>query len=165
VKLLFGIATLLGMLPAVLIGQSSGTPVSVHLHDEKGSFALIKQNHPSAILIDTDADSAVKHVADSFAADLERVSGHTAARLNDVRQADGPIVIIGVLNHSAAIDGLVRAGKIHASDIEGVWEAYRQIVVDHPFPNVARALVIVGADRRGAVFGTYDISEKIGVSA
>ena len=27
-----------------------------------------------------------------------------------------------------------------------------------------RALVIVGADRRGAVFGTYDLSERIGVS-
>ncbi len=30
--------------------------------------------------------------------------------------------------------------------------------------NVRRALLIVGADRRAAVFGTYDLSAKIGVS-
>ncbi len=71
---------------------------------------------------------------------------------------------MGVLNHSAVIEGLVRAGKIKADDIDGQWEAYRQIVVDNPFPKVSRALVIVGADRRGAVYGAYDLSEKIGVS-
>ena len=32
------------------------------------------------------------------------------------------------------------------------------------FRRSPRALVIVGADRRGAVYGAYDLSEKIGVS-
>src|SRR4029450_5784001 len=50
------------------------------------------------------------------------------------------------------------------SDLAGQWEAYRQIVVDQPYPNVPRALVIAGSDRRGAVFGLYGISERIGVS-
>jgi hypothetical protein len=59
---------------------------------------------------------------------------------------------------------LAAQGKLNAHDIAGQWEAYRQIVVDHPFASVARALVIVGSDRRGAVYGVYDLSEKIGVS-
>ncbi len=54
--------------------------------------------------------------------------------------------------------------KIAAQDIAGEWEAFRQIVVDDPAPGIARALVVVGSDRRGAVYGAYDISEKIGVS-
>ena len=37
-------------------------------------------------------------------------------------------------------------------------------MLEQPWPGVRRALVIVGADRRGAVFGTYDLSERIGVS-
>jgi hypothetical protein len=92
------------------------------------------------------------------------VTGQAPRRIATADQITGNVVIAGVLGHSAAIDGLVRAGKINASDITGQWEAFRQIVVDHPFPNVARALVVVGSDRRGAVFGLYDLSEKIGVS-
>src|SRR6201999_2493043 len=41
---------------------------------------------------------------------------------------------------------------------------YAWQVVDHPAPGVARALVIAGADRRGTIFGIYDLSGAIGVS-
>ncbi len=138
--------------------------MSVSTQDATGSFALIQNGRPADVLIDVDADPAVKHVAKSFLEDLNRVSGETPRMLEDLQQAKGEVVVLGVLHHSAAIDELVRAGKIEAHDLEGQWEAYRQIVVDHPFPNVARALVIVGSDRRGVVYGTYDLSEKIGIS-
>lgn len=128
------------------------------------SFALIRDGRPAAILVDDDADPAVRHVADAFAADLQRVSGRAAQRLRTADEANGPVVVIGVLGHSAIVDGLARAGKITTSDIGGQWEAYRQIVVERPLPKVARALVIVGADRRGAVYGAYDLSEQSGVS-
>ncbi|HWU96121.1 MAG TPA: glycosyl hydrolase 115 family protein, partial [Sphingomonas sp.] len=85
-------------------------------------------------------------------------------RLQGLAGAKGPVVVIGVLGQSPAVDALVRAGKIQAEDIAGEWEAFRQIVVDDPAPGIARALVIVGSDRRGAVYGAYDLSEKIGVS-
>ena len=146
------------------VAHACTTPVSVCARDAQESFALIRQGQPAALLVDASADPAVRHVADSFAADLERVSGRLPQRLEQVQSAHGNLVIIGVLGHSPVVDELIRAGKIEANDLAGQWEAYRQIVVDHPFPNVARALVIVGADRRGAVYGTYDISEKIGVS-
>src|SRR5262249_47922886 len=100
----------------------------------------------------------------NFAADLQRVSGRAAAQVSDSAAARGPLVIAGVVGQSAAIDALARAGKIHVADLPGQWEAYRQIVVDRPFPDVPRALVIAGAGRRGVVFGLYDISAKIGVS-
>jgi hypothetical protein len=76
----------------------------------------------------------------------------------------GPIVLIGVLGQSPTIDRLVREGKVEASNLRGEWEAYRQVVVDKPFANVSQALVVIGSDRRGAVFGTYDISQQMGVS-
>lgn len=164
VRLVFGIAALSGIMAAGSAAWAGETAVSVSPQNGKGSFALIQNGRPSDLLIDATADPAVKHVADSFAADLKRVSGQAPRILEDLRQANGDLIIIGVLSQSPVIDGLVRAGKIEASDIDGQWEAYRQIVVDNPFPKVPRALVIVGADRRGAVYGAYDISEKIGVS-
>jgi hypothetical protein len=94
----------------------------------------------------------------------KRVSGQVPVRFAEPDQVHEDVVVIGVLGQSPVIDGLAAAGKINAGDIAGEWEAYRQIVVDHPFPNVARALVIVGSDRRGAVYGVYDLSEKVGVS-
>lgn len=138
-------------------------PVSICPHDGKASFALIQGGHPAAVIVDAGADSAVRRVADSFAEDLKRVGGSAALRLDGISQAKGNVVIIGVAGQSPVIDGLIKAGKLDASDVKG-WEAYREIVMDKPMPGIPRALVIVGADRRGAVFGTYDISEKIGVS-
>jgi hypothetical protein len=164
VKLLAGIVALFSLVATASTADACTTPGSVCAHEAKGSFALIRNGRPAAILIDADADPAVKHVADSFAADLERIGGRAPDRIGDVAQASGELIVIGVLGDSRVIDALVRTGKLAASDIAGQWEAYRQVVVESPFPQASRALVIVGADRRGAVFGTYDLSEKIGVS-
>ena len=139
-------------------------PVSVCTVSQHGSFPLVQSGHPADILLDPGADSAVQHVAISFATDLERVSGSAPRLLKDAGEAHGPLVVLGVLHQSALLDSLIRAGKIDPADIAGEWEAFRQIVVDHPFANVPRALVIVGSDRRGVVYGAYDLSEKMGVS-
>lgn len=81
--------------------------------------------------------------------------------------ADGEstAIIIGELGQSKLIDGIVDAGKFdEAKQIKGKWEAYATKNVDHPLPGVDRALVIAGSDSRGTIFGTYSISQKIGVS-
>ena len=140
------------------------TPVSVCPHDSIGAFALVSRSHAAQVLVEPSSDPAVRHAATGFADDLSRLTGSPTRQIATSRQIVGNVVIVGVLGHSALIDGLVRDGKIQAADLAGQWEAFRQIVVDHPFPNVARALVVVGADRRGAVFGLYDLSEKMGVS-
>jgi len=154
-------STALASLPAPVLGAAQQDPAP----DPRTAFQLIAKGTPATVMIDADPDSAVRHVATNFVADLERVSGTPAQLIEGLGAAvRGLVVIIGVLDHSAVIDGLVAAGKIAAADIRGEWEAFRQIVVDDPLPGVTRALVIVGSDRRGAVFGTYEVSERIGVS-
>ncbi|HEU4651168.1 MAG TPA: glycosyl hydrolase 115 family protein, partial [Croceibacterium sp.] len=129
-----------------------------------GSVALIAQGAPATVLIDADADPAIGHAARNLATDLGRVGGTAAAVVHGPAAVRGPVVLIGELGKSPLLDDLRRRGLIDAADLAGQWEAYRQVVVDNPFPDVPRALVIVGSDRRGAVFGTYDLSERIGVS-
>ena len=139
-------------------------PVCVCERGGGADFALIRNGQPAPVFVDKEADPAVRLVAASFSDDLERVSGRHPRAIADVSAAKEGAVVIGVLGHSPVIDALARSGKISVADIAGQWEAFRQIVVEKPFPNVPHLLVIVGADRRGAVFGTYDLSQKIGVS-
>lgn len=146
--------------PAIAAGQRRDAAAP----DRRTAFPLIAAGRPATIHVEAGADSAVRRVADSFAEDLGRVCGTRATVRTDRAGLTGPVVLIGVLGNSPVIDGLLAAGKIDANDIGGEWEAFRQIVVDTPFPGVPRALVIVGSDRRGAVFGTFDVSERIGVS-
>lgn len=131
----------------------------------RAGFMLVSRGRPVNLLIDDEADQAVQHVAQSFAADLERVSGNKALLMKGLPPAaPGPLVLIAVKGQSGLIDRLIAAGKLSIADLDGQWEAFRRIVVTNPFPGVPRALVIVGSDRRGAVFGTYDLSERMGVS-
>jgi hypothetical protein len=162
-KLLGRLALLFAMLLAVP-AWACDTPVSVCPRPGEGGFALIEKGRPAGIYVDGAADPAVRHVADAFAQDLAAVSGQKPSRLDNIGAATGNLIVIGVAGQSPAIDALVREGKLKLDGVTGQWEAYQQAVVERPWPNVPRALVIVGADRRGAVFGTYDLSEKIGVS-
>ncbi|GGL13186.1 glycosyl hydrolase 115 family protein [Caulobacter rhizosphaerae] len=156
-----------GLVLALLTTTSAlacNTPVSVCATGEATSLALIRKGTPASVYVDATADPAVRHAAEGLRGDLGRVSDGEADKLSDLAKADGPTVIIGVLGASPVIDGLVRAGKLKVGDLAGRWEGFRQVVVERPLANVPRALVIVGADRRGAVYGAYDLSERIGVS-
>jgi len=140
------------------------TPASVCFKPGNGSFNLINKNQPVAVVFEDSADASVQRVAKSFADDLARVSGNNANMATDITTVKNSVVLIGVIGQNKLIDGLIAADKLTVSDIEGQWEGYKIAVVENPWPNVKQALVIAGADRRGAIFGAYDISAQMGVS-
>ena len=74
------------------------------------------------------------------------------------------MILIGTVGKSPLIDQLARAGKIDVSGIRGKWESFFLQTVANPLPGVDSALVIAGSDKRGTIFGIYDLSEQIGVS-
>ncbi|MDR7331234.1 glycosyl hydrolase family 8 [Roseateles asaccharophilus] len=157
----------LGLMSAGAAALACNTPASICARDAGQGFGLVRAGQPAAVLVDAGADPALQHVSRSFAADLQRVSGREAALLKGAAGAPRELVLIAEQGRSPLLDDLARRGKLKAADLKdfkGQWEAFRQIVVDKPFPGVERALVIVGSDRRGAVFGAYDLSARIGVS-
>ena len=160
-----GLCLLLGSLFTSAAALACDTPAGVCERATPGDFALLTRGAPAEVLVDADADPAVRHVAAALSGDLARVGG---GRPGEVRtRLDGtakPVVVIGVQGRSALVDGLAAAGKLRTDDLAGQWEAFRVAVVDRPWPGVPQALVIVGSDRRGAVFGTYDLAERMGVS-
>jgi hypothetical protein len=78
----------------------------------------------------------------------------------DVKEA----VIVGTIGKSPIIDQLIKNKKIDIKNIEGKWESFLIQTVDSPFPGVERALIIAGSDKRGTIYGIYDVSKNIGVS-
>ncbi len=139
-------------------------PASVCGRDMGRSFGLVRAGQPAAVVVEAGADPALQRLGRSLVADLGHVAGHPAKLLDGLAGAPREVVLVGELGRSAAVDGLVARGKLQARDLRGRWEAYRQAVVERPWPGVDRALVIVGSDRRGAVFGGYELSARIGVS-
>lgn len=140
------------------------SPASICTVKNEGSFALIQNGLPATILVEKTNDVAVQRVAKSVAEDLQRVSGRKASVIDDKRKIKKQAMVIGVVGQSQLIDELIDAGKLDLSGLKNQWEAFQIAVVKNPWPNVEQVLVIAGSDRRGAIFGAYDISEKMGVS-
>lgn len=80
------------------------------------------------------------------------------------KTATRPIIIIGTVGRSSLIDNLVSSKKLDTSAIAGKWETYTYQVVSNPWEGRESAFVIAGSDSRGAVFGIFDVAERIGVS-
>ena len=154
----------LGLAFAASGAWACDTPASVCARDAAGSLALVRAGQPAAVVVEAGADPALQHVGRSFAADLGRVAGRPAPLLAQLPRVARDVIVIGELGRSPLVDALLKSGKLRLDGLQGRWEAYRQVVVDQPFVGVDRALVIVGSDRRGAVFGAYDVSARMGVS-
>ncbi len=158
------VLVLLSSLAAPGLARACDAPATVCARASAGDFALVARGRPATVLVDADADPAVRRVAASFGEDLERVSGRAATVAHRPARAGERVVVVGVQGRSALVDGLVATGKLRLDDIGGQWEAFQLAVVEQPWPGVEQALVVAGSDRRGAVFGTYDLSERMGVS-
>src|SRR5580658_1136132 len=129
----------------------------------KNSFPVVQANSAATLCVDTNDFAGVIIAANNLQTDISRVTGIVPAMANAATPGVNPI-IIGTIGKSAMIDQLVREGKIDVSPIAGKWESYFIEVVPKPFPGVKKALVICGSDKRGTIYGIYDLSENIGVS-
>ncbi len=159
-RLLAGAAT-----AGILAALSTSSPILAAVASRNRAFPLIANGLPATLVVEQSADSAVHFAAKCLADDIKRTSGRSPQVRIDMVATDGPVVLIGVLGQSPAIDALVAGRRIDVSRIRGQWEAYLRLVIDKPFPGVEEALVIMGADRRGAAFAVYDLCEQVGVSA
>ncbi len=141
-----------------------GEPKYVSSTPVQGGFVLEADGRAVPLLVsDQDWPGVVRAVGD-LSADIGRVTGHAAEVVKRSEKPKGDVVLIGTIGHSPLIDALIKAKKLDVSDVAGKWEAAVTTVVERPMPGVRRALVIAGADKRGTIYGIYDLSEQIGVS-
>ena len=125
---------------------------------------LFDRKTPVSIFIETNDERAVRRAVGDLADDFFRVTGTRPEVENSFSAAGKVNVIIGTIGKSQILDRLVAAGKLATNGVSGAWESYVLQVVNNPAPGVGRALVIAGSDRRGTIYGIYQLSEMIGVS-
>ena len=130
----------------------------------EGSFQLAKKDRLAVLYVDSQDYPGVVRAANDLQADIVRVTGRTAMVTHEQASLGKNAVIIGTIGMSQIIDRLVKDSKVDVTPIAGKWESFVIAVVPKPLPNVENALIIAGSDKRGTIYGIYDLSEQIGVS-
>jgi hypothetical protein len=158
---LFLLCSLLGSpLPAQTIGQD----LYVEFAGHDGDFSIVKQNKPATLFVDSNDYPGVIRAASDLQADIERVTGRRAEIVHDANNLASNVIIIGTAGKNELLDRVIRGGKLDVTSIAGKWESFLIQVVPNPLPGIASALVIAGSDKRGSIYGIYDLSNQIGVS-
>jgi hypothetical protein len=130
----------------------------------KGKFTLSTLGKSAPILISSHDYPGVARVAKLFQNDVKAVTNALPGLFFDVIPKANEIVIVGTIGKNSFIDQLIKEKKINVDEVADKWDAYLIQVVEEPLPNVERALVVAGSNKRGTIFGMFDISYKIGVS-
>ena len=141
-----------------------GEPSHVSATPSASAFPLVQKRIAVKIYVDPVDWPGVLHAAENFSSDVQLVTGTTPEIIHGATGAATEIVLIGTIGKSPVIDRLIAEKKLDVSNVRGHWEMSVTTIVDHPAPGVRRALVIAGADKRGTIFGIYDLSEQMGVS-
>lgn len=126
------------------------------------TFTVASGAKAAPLILSSDDWPGVQRAAQDFAADIQRVTGIKPTVSN--ASASNPVrfslpIIIGTLGKSSLINQIVNSTKLDVSSIENQWEAFTTQVVANPLPGIAKAYVMIGADKRGTIFAMYDHSE------
>jgi hypothetical protein len=146
----------------ISIGATDNTEPLVNSKGE--GFILSASGKSSPFLISSEDFPGVIRAFKDLQTDIEKVTGAKPDFLFRKPSKTGAIVIAGTLGKSDLIDRLVKSGKLDVTKVRGQWETFSIQVISKPFPKVKEALVIVGSDKRGTIYGIYELSASIGVS-
>ena len=146
--------------PSFALGQTR----YVEAVPRRGSFAIAQGKTLASIYVDPNDYAGVVRAAHDLQADVARVTGRSP-RVADAESVLGTnAIVIGTIGKNAVIDHLIRQRKIDVAAVAGQWEAFVIQVVPRPLPGVEIGLIIAGSDKRGTIYGIYDLSEQMGVS-
>ena len=130
-------------------------------------FCIAKNGKTATIVVDTDDWKGVIRAARDLSDDVRKVTGvsaqvdlqsaHSTGLLPHERKNLTASILVGTIGKSRLIDQLIKQRKIDVSKVRGQWESFVIDVVDGN-------LVVAGSDKRGTIYGIYEISQRIGVS-
>ncbi|HEX4341776.1 MAG TPA: glycosyl hydrolase 115 family protein, partial [Verrucomicrobiae bacterium] len=158
-KLTLGIALLL-----CHFANAAELSLTTTADSRTSDFILFDGKNTASIYVETNDERAVVRAANDLAEDVARVADSKPTDLNGIPDDTKSLILIGTLGKSATIDRLVSEGKLDITGVRGEWESYVLQIVKNPEPGIKSALVIAGSDRRGTIYGIYDLSGRIGVS-
>lgn len=140
--------------------------VKQELSQDAPKVNIVTSGKATAIYIDSEGKdyNGLKLVVNSFVEDVNMVTAVTPAIVTDMTELNGTAIIAGTIGNNNIIDSLLLKGVIDVTDIKNKRECYKIQVVENPTEKVDKAIIIVGSEKRGTIYGIYHISELIGVS-
>ncbi|WP_035660768.1 glycosyl hydrolase 115 family protein [Flavobacterium seoulense] len=153
------------MLLMSLNGFAIGEPTYISTKIAENQFTLSSAAKGSTTLFVSSEDhTGVISALKNLKSDIGKVTG----REPDIKYTNKPdakeVIIVGTIGKSPIIDQLVKSKKLDVKNVSGKWESFVIQTIESPFPGVEKALVIAGSDKRGTIYGIYDISKNIGIS-
>ncbi|MDE7345959.1 MAG: glycosyl hydrolase 115 family protein [Muribaculaceae bacterium] len=137
----------------------------------EGDFPIVDESGKTACIVYAESEyPGVKRAADDLAADIEMVTGKkpdikevkNISQLSDL--SENSLVVIGTLGKSAIADDLVKLIGRKKTDLKGKWERFAISTLNGIGNEDQPILAIVGSDKRGSIYGIYELSEQLGVS-
>ena len=125
---------------------------------QKDLFCIAKDGKAATIVVDENDWKGVIRAANDLGDDVRKVTG--MASKVDIRSSVGfqpSSILVGTIGKSRHINQLIKQKKLDIKRIKGKWEAYHIEVIDGN-------LIVAGSDKRGTIYGIYEISNRIGVS-
>jgi len=114
-------------------------------------------------IVESEAFEGVKRIAQKIAVDFEKVCG-IQPQITEKPAKNDVVIVFATLGKSQLTDKLISAKKFDPSLIRGKREVYQIKLIDSPFDDVSKALLVCGSDKRGTIYGMFALSEYIGVS-
>lgn len=156
------VSFLLLILPGVVSSQTGRLKISTQ--KESGSFTISSGTNSVQMLVSPKDDPGVIRAFKDLQLDIKTVTGNLPVMSYHKNPSHDGVIIVGTIGKSPLIEDLVKRRKITVDDISGKWESFIIQVVEKPFPGIEKGLVIAGSDKRGSIYGIYEISGAIGVS-
>jgi len=128
---------------------------------ESTYFPLVVNKKPVNILTSRHEDKGVLRAVTDLKDDFCKVTDNKPMPISKI---DKQILIIGTVGKSAVIDSLIKKKLIPGNELIGKNEMYLITTVLNPMKGIEKALVIAGSDKRGTIYGIYELSSQIGVS-
>ena len=124
------------------------------------AMQLAGKKHVADIVTDKNDYEGVLLAAENLQKDFLAVCGQKPQLKNNATEG---CILVGSMQ-SALIKRIIASGKISKKELQGKREKYILSVVDNPVKGIKKALVIAGSDKRGTIYGIYELSRQIGVS-
>lgn len=127
-------------------------------------MVLFESGSRLKILTNETALPGVKIAVKNLQADFYKVTGVEPDLGTEIINSNQPVLIIGTVGVDQFIDELIKKGKLNKDELSGKNEKYLIQNVTDPFDGIKEAIVIAGSDKRGTIYGIYELSKQIGVS-
>ncbi len=128
------------------------------------TFLLSKDNNVASIYVSNSEASQILRAVKDLQKDIEMVTGKRPEIVNNLENASKNTIIIGSIK-DPEIEDILNNGLIdEAKGLEKLEQSFLLKTVARPVEGIYNALIIVGSDPLGSVYGIYELSERLGVS-